>query len=153
MNPIGYIEKLINEHGSAAILAQQLEFAKDQFSALERQVSEFQSKTEKFEAQIAKLEAKLEIEQTNHKETKQDLQRFKDEHAEEIIIHKMVEFRRGKRTSGKWMGFCPKCHLPATGVFHPGDSPIVYCSGLCGWKVHPKITLEQIHAEVMREHT
>jgi hypothetical protein len=36
MNPIGYIEKLINEHGSAAILGQQLAFAKDQFSALER---------------------------------------------------------------------------------------------------------------------
>jgi len=102
------IEKVITEHGSAAILNQQLAFARDQYAALERQVTELQSKA-------AKLEAHLEIERTNYAETKQELQRLKDEHAEEIRIHRKsgVEFRRGKRTGGDWSPFCPSCHSPA----------------------------------------
>jgi len=108
MNIFDGIEKLISEHGSAAILSQQLSFARDQFSALERQVSEFQAKT-------AKLEAQLEIEHANLIETKQKLQQLQDEHSEDIRIHKNsgVEFRRGKRTGGEWSPFCPSCHSPA----------------------------------------
>jgi chromosome segregation ATPase len=37
MNPIAAIQKLITEHGSAAILRDRLELASDQFSALEKQ--------------------------------------------------------------------------------------------------------------------
>jgi hypothetical protein len=108
MNPLDAIERLITEHGSAAILSQQLAFAKDQFTVLERQVGEFQAK-------VAKLEAQLEIEHANHKETQQQLQRLQEEHSEEIRIHKNsgVEFRRGKRTGGEWSPFCPACHSPA----------------------------------------
>jgi hypothetical protein len=125
MNPFPFIEKLINEHGSAAILGQQLALAKDEFSALERQVGEFQAK-------IAKLEAQLEIERTNHNEIKHELQRLKDEHSEEIRIHKLVEFRRGIRTGNKWTAFCPKCHLPVTDSQYFGRW-IIKCTGGCGW--------------------
>ncbi len=59
MNIFDGIEKLITEHGSAAILNQQLAFAKEQFTYLERQVSDLQIK-------IGKLEAQLEREQLDH---------------------------------------------------------------------------------------
>jgi hypothetical protein len=102
------IERLITEHGSAAILSQQLAFARDQFEALERKVSDLQT-------QIGRFDAQLERERAEHKQAREDLQRLKDEHFEEVRIHKIsgVEFRRGKRTGGEWSPFCPSCHSPA----------------------------------------
>lgn len=74
------IEKLITEHGSAAIITHQLSFAKEQFVALERKVSELQ-------AQNAKLEVKLEREQLDRNKAQQELQRIQKEHEEETVIH------------------------------------------------------------------
>jgi len=123
LNPFETIEKLINEHGSAVILGQQLAFAKEQYSVLERQVTEYQAK-------VAKLEAQLEIEQANHKETKQLLQRLQEEHAEEIRVHKGIEFRRGKRTGGNWVAFCPVCHTPAD------TTTLIMCANTkCQWRL------------------
>lgn len=51
--------------------------------------------------------------------------------SEDICIHRMVEFRRGKRTGGMWQPFCPKCHMPA-GI--PQMGVRVECSAGCGWK-------------------
>ena len=68
--------------------------------------------------------------------------------AEEIRIHLMVEFRRGKRTSGEWMAFCPKCHLPA------GEKPgskglrVASCSGFCGWSASIPASLASIIEEL-----
>jgi len=119
------IEKLITEHGSAAILSQQLSFAKDQFSDLERKVSDLQ-------IQVGRLEAQLERERADHKQAREDLQRLKDEHAEQVRIFHDVEFRKGSRTGGKWMPFCPKCHLPIVLSRNGGDQP--FCSDrTCGW--------------------
>ena len=124
MNPFEAIEKLITEHGSAAILSHQLAFVKDQYLALERQVGEFQAK-------VAMLEAKLEIEHSNHKETQQELQRLKDEYSEEVRVHTGMEFRRGKRTGNEWVVFCPVCHAPAD-----LSSGIVMCANpKCKWHV------------------
>ncbi len=68
---------------------------------------------------------------------------------EEIRIHQMVEFRRGKRTSGEWMAFCPKCHLPA------GEKPgsrglrvVASCSGFCGWSASIPASLDSIIKEL-----
>ena len=47
--------------------------------------------------------------------------------AEEIRIHSTIEFRRGKRTGGVWMPFCPKCHMPAR------TDEGIFCSVTCGW--------------------
>jgi len=49
---------------------------------------------------------------------------------EEIGIHSAIEFRRGKRTGGVWMAFCPKCHMP-TNLIHDGSG--IMCSTECGW--------------------
>ena len=123
MNPFDAIEKLINEHGSAVILNQQLAFAKDQYAAQERLVGELQSKA-------AKLEAQFEIEQSNHKTTRQELQRIVDEHSEDVRVHRAIEFRRGKRTGGNWIAFCPVCHTPAD------TTMLVICANpKCKWKL------------------
>jgi len=60
LNPIAAIEKLINEHGSAAILRERLSLASDQYSALEGKVTELQTKTEQLEAQNEELRCRVE---------------------------------------------------------------------------------------------
>ena len=72
----------------------------------------------------------------------QDLQRLKDTHLEEVRIESGIEFRRGKRTGGKWMGFCPVCHLPAdttAGVRCPDPK--------CGWQ--PSILYKKKFEEIL----
>jgi hypothetical protein len=140
MSVFDSIEKLITEHGSAAILREHLALAKSQYDALERQVKDAVSK-------VIKLEAQLEIDHRDHRETKQELQRLKDEHAEEIRIHNMVEFRRGKRTGGKWMGFCPKCHMPVTNGEVQQGAVVVICTG-CEWFANPDTFVHQMIREL-----
>jgi hypothetical protein len=92
----------------ADILRQQLVFADNQFAASEKEVARLQ-------IQNGKLEAQLEYEKQVHEECRLQFDRFKQAHAEEIIICRAVEFRRGKRTGGLWVAFCSKCHCPASG--------------------------------------
>lgn len=143
MNIFDGIEKLITEHGSAAILSQQLSFAKDQFIQLERKVSDLQT-------QAGRLEAQLEREQLDHKKAREDLQRLQEEYAEEICIHSTLEFRRGKRTGGKWLAFCPKCHLPASETTGNQQTRI-FCTGNCGWFVWLQKHLTVLTRELERE--
>ncbi len=103
MNLFDGIEKLITEHGSAAIISERLAFAKDQFSALERKVAELQIEN-------GRLQERLQRSLVDHQGVKEELQRLQKEHEEDVRIHGGVEFRRGKRTAGKWIAFCPKCH-------------------------------------------
>jgi len=59
-----------------------------------------------------------------------ECERLKKEQEEECRIHGTIEFRRGKRTGGQWLPFCPRCKLPADDTFtlrcsqYPKD---------CGW--------------------
>ena len=56
--------------------------------------------------------------------------KLEDLQSEEIRIHPTgIEFRRGKRTDGKWAAFCPVCHLPADTT-----TGFVKCpNSKCGW--------------------
>jgi len=49
--------------------------------------------------------------------------------AEEVRIHSAIEFRRGSRTGGKWIAFCPKCKMPA----RISETFGIICSSDCGW--------------------
>ena len=60
LNPITAIEKLINEHGSAAILRDRLLLASEQFSALECKTTELTLKTGQLEAENKTLRAQLQ---------------------------------------------------------------------------------------------
>jgi hypothetical protein len=112
MSILDGFEKLITEHGSAAVIAERLALARDQFESLDRKASDLERK-------IGKLEAKLEREQFDREKAQQELQRLQKEHEEDVRIHSGVEFRRGKRTGFEWMPFCPACHGPvdfSTGI-------------------------------------
>jgi regulator of replication initiation timing len=50
--------------------------------------------------------------------------------AEEVRIHRAIEFRKGSRTGNKWAAFCPKCHMPALPYV---DRTMIECSTMCGW--------------------
>lgn len=124
MNIFDTIEKLITEHGSAAILRERLDFAKQQFAQLEAEVVELRNAR-------AEIAAFLRIEKEAHTKTRDNYDALVALHSEEIRIVDGIEFRRGKRTSGCWIAFCPACHVPA-------DTSRVYvrCSVVnCGWTV------------------
>jgi hypothetical protein len=54
---------------------------------------------------------------------------LEDAQAEDVRIHSAIEFRRGKRTGGAWMPFCPQCHMP-TAI---DDIDRVACTASCIW--------------------
>ena len=61
----------------------------------------------------------------------QELQRLKEEHTEQVLVHTGIEFRRGKRTGGVWVAFCPSCHIPVD-----TQTAYVRCPlPKCGWQV------------------
>ncbi|MGA2175169.1 MAG: hypothetical protein ABSH38_09330 [Verrucomicrobiota bacterium] len=134
------IEKFITEHGSAAILVQQLSFAKEQFAALEKKVGELQTEN-------GRLQARLERVGVDLHDTQMELQRLQKEHEEEVRVHRCIEFRRGKRTGNKWVAFCPKCHMPA---FSRESVIFVTCTDpACKWSARlENITLSQIIIEL-----
>ncbi len=75
LSPIAAIEKLINEHGSAAILRDRLLLASDQFNALERKNVEFTSRIGELEAEIQNLRARVTATETERDQVKESAQR------------------------------------------------------------------------------
>ena len=112
-------------------------------------LTDAEAKIDAVQLQNGNLQAQLERDRLDHQQTRQELQRLKDEHAEEIRIHRTIEFRRGKRTGGKWMAFCPKCHLPVAETNSNGE-PMLYCIQKyddCGWRLY-RATLSQVIKEI-----
>jgi hypothetical protein len=138
MGTFDTIKQTLTELPISDILKARLEFAFDQSSHLERQVSELQTKT-------GQLQAQLEIVTTDRDNAQTQLQRLKDEYAEEVRIHRMIEFRRGKRTGGQWVAFCPRCHIPA-------DTEIAFTGcpdQQCGWTTMiPNADMKRIITEL-----
>jgi len=85
MNPFKWIEKLITERGSAAIMEKRLALKDDEITKLHSKIRELDAAHDK-----EKVES------------------------DDIRLHKGIEFRRGIKTAGKWMAFCPKCHMPVS---------------------------------------
>ena len=99
--------------------------------ALDRS-AELETKLESLQSEHADLKAELKVVALDRDYQKREYDRLVQEHSEEIRIHKMIEFRRGKRTGDKWMAFCPQCHMPVKDV--AGNNGIVaVCSSRCGW--------------------
>lgn len=53
------IERLITEHGSAAILRERLTLAAEQYAALEKKVDELQAENERLESENSKLQEQV----------------------------------------------------------------------------------------------
>src|SRR5580765_8270629 len=90
----------------ADVLRERLSLALDQSADSERKIAELH--TEK-----GNLNAQLEHERLNLQKAEDELHRLRELHAEEIRIVRATEFRRGLRTNGRWLPFCPRCHCPA----------------------------------------
>ena len=65
--------------------------------------------------------------------------------AEEVRIHRAIEFRRGARTGSQWAAFCPKCHMPAIPY---ADQTMIECSTTCGWMAPLGRSLESFISEL-----
>jgi hypothetical protein len=58
-----------------------------------------------------------------------DLEQLKKVHEEEVQVRNGIVFKRGKRTGGQWMPFCPVCEMPADPTVYP-KCP----DPKCGWQ-------------------
>jgi hypothetical protein len=75
--------------------------------------------------------AQLERERADHNQACEELKNLKELHAEEVRVHSGIEFRRGKRTGGNWIAFCPVCQTPVD-----MSSGILRCaSPKCKWQI------------------
>ncbi|MFZ2643738.1 MAG: hypothetical protein WA117_22290, partial [Verrucomicrobiia bacterium] len=93
----------------------------------------------------------LDRERLDHQKTRQELQSLIDKYSEEIRILDSIEFRQGKRTGGKWLAFCPKCHIPAV---PRRDNHWISCHGGCGWDGVPlRVALEDLIKQIEENHS
>lgn len=118
MKMFGWIEKFINERGSASIMEKRLALKDDEIAQLKAKIKDLEA---------AQQKEKIE--------------------ADEIRIHRGIEFRRGKLMRDKWASFCPKCHLPAEDAWR-GTQKLVLCSGRCGWQVFMRLKVDEIVQEL-----
>jgi hypothetical protein len=122
MNLLKWFEKLITEHASAAIMEKRLALKDGENLQLKAKIKTFEASQQKQNVE-----------------------------AEEIRLHKGIEFRRGSKTSGKWAAFCPKCQLPAQQIYRTvfeKTNRVVTCSGSCGWKIYMQENLDSLISEL-----
>lgn len=84
-------------------------------------------------SQVAALQTQLDVSRLSLKEEKEEHQKLKGKHAEDVQYLNGVEFRRGLVTARKWQAFCPGCHtvLYSFGSSHFEEK--VICPSGCGW--------------------
>ena len=129
------LKSALTELPISDILKARLELAVDQAVAFERQVEDLQTKA-------ADLKAQLNVVATDRKQARDELDQLQNEHVEEIRIYHGIEYRRGKRTGGDWMAFCPSCHLPCD-----LSNEVIMCSSIkCGWQT--SYPIEQIDLDI-----
>lgn len=118
-------------------LRERLSLALDQSAVYERQIAVMQ-------VELGKLQALIEVIALDRDRIREELQRLKNEHAEEVVIKRAVEFRRGKRTDGEWMAFCPNCHMPAMA----NEELDACCTARCGW--HCDVSFHELYRLLTR---
>ena len=103
------------------------------------------------EAEIVERDIRVMQENAKLVQEKTELERqLAAAQAEDILIHRGIEFRRGKRTGNKWQAFCPKCHMPGQFSFARGSTHgrVMGCSARCGWTVFSDKSLEDLIKEI-----
>jgi hypothetical protein len=104
---------------------------RERLSLAEAQATDIQKKVTLLEAENEELKSQIKYEQVNHAETKRKLAEINKKWAEDVRLFRGIEFRRGHRTGGIWMAFCPSCHLPL--VEQVNHKIFAICSKHCGW--------------------
>ena len=110
------IERLINEHGSAAILKERLALASDQYSALQKQADKFQSENERLHLDLEECQKQRRTleEELSHVNSLQDW------FPEAGALFK-------KRADGTYdrTPYCPTCKTAM--VYRPGSHELFRC--------------------------
>lgn len=88
-----------------------------------------QERVKALELDNSELKRQLEESRCSYQVLQEQHQMLVAEYEEDIRIHPSgIEFRRGKRTGGHWIPFCPKCHMPARVSEYSGT---ITCSAKC----------------------
>ena len=96
------IEKLITEHGSAGILRERIALAEQNYAALQSERDNLKS-----ENQVLRRQLDQAI---------QEIGGLKSLEEDDVVIHRGIEFRRGHKTAGRWLAFCPVCQMPMRAI-------------------------------------
>src|SRR2546430_1402537 len=108
------IERLITEHGSAAILRERLALLADQAKAQEKELAATQERVTELERENARMKAQLAA----------------SAHSAQFVEHRGALFKRKQDGTFHLAVYCPICRKP-TGSPHP---EIPYsCTEACGW--------------------
>lgn len=78
MQPFDYIEKLINEHGSAKILRQQLAMAEQQHVTFQREILVLQAQNAELKTENMDLKAKAERLQAELDDARKIIKHYED---------------------------------------------------------------------------
>jgi DNA repair exonuclease SbcCD ATPase subunit len=108
------IERLITEHGSAAILRERLALIADQAKAQETQLAECQRRVAQLEQDNAQLKSKLSARAR----------------AEEFVEHRGALFKRKVDGTYHHAVYCPVCHKPTGALI---EEMVYSCTDNCGW--------------------
>jgi len=100
-------EKLINEHGSAAILKERIALANDKFSALEQKLSDSELRVKKLEPENERLCLDLKDAQEKIRNLEDQLVKFHDN---------ALSLKYGVYWDKNGNPFCPKCKTPTSQV-------------------------------------
>lgn len=103
---------------------------REQLALSESRAVKLDSENVDLKSQVAALSSEVKLANESLHQKAEQYERLQKEHEEEIRIWRTVEFRRGKRTFGYWVAFCPKCKMPV----HDNGFSNISCSGNCGWK-------------------
>lgn len=112
MDPLAVFDrakKALSEIQISEVLRERLSFAIEQGTVTEKQIVQLRQDLSETKAELTM--AKLEAQKRD-----QELEALREAMKEDVVIHRTVEFRRGRRTDFEWQAFCPKCHLPAMAI-------------------------------------
>jgi hypothetical protein len=114
MSLLADIERLITEHGSAAIMRERLALLADQAKALEQKVKDLEQELAATKKKLGETERQLAAKSR----------------ADEFLEHRGALFKRKADGSYHQAVYCPICHKPTGAII--GEMPFA-CTEKCGW--------------------
>src|SRR6266487_4253351 len=95
-------------------------------------ITNLQVEHAELEEKFAELQKEVKALRARNAELEKLIAR-KPEDAETERFHRGMKFKRGPKTGGQWMPFCPKCGLPVNDVVLASENRWALCSAHCGW--------------------
>ena len=132
MNLLGAIDKLITEHGSAAVLDKHVALYKTQLEFIRRHVAELEADLTKVRAENIELE------------------KYRSSHSKSVEFHEIAGacFRRLPNGGFEKTPRCPNCHNVLSTVKPHPRIPYECANQSCGYKIFFSDGLENVIAQL-----